>query len=368
MNIAILSMQKVINYGSVLQAYSLKRMIEEITNEKVYFIDIDNSDKLLVSGTVSTVEDYSKNGYSLKNAPWLVPRKLINKIKKNNYTKKIKEFQCKELDLQEKYNRQTYDLVFVGSDEVFVASKYICMQLYGKINNAKAIVSYAAAAGMAQFNNISNDDIPVVRNSLKNFRFMSVRDDHTKEYISNIYDGDIEKHVDPVLVGNLRKRVHKRIEQGPYMIVYAYAERISNFEEIKAIRKFAKKNGLKIICIGGQQLWADEFVALSPFDMLDYFRYTEYVITDTFHGIVFSMINHSKFAVLQRKSNEFKIQGVLKAFNLTQRFVSNLDDLEIILNADIDYETVDFRLDEERKRSKEYLENCILACSKGGEL
>ena len=39
MKIAILSMQRVINYGSVLQAYSLKEIIESITGEHVDFID-----------------------------------------------------------------------------------------------------------------------------------------------------------------------------------------------------------------------------------------------------------------------------------------------------------------------------------------
>ena len=45
MKIAILSMQRVINYGSVLQAYSLKEIIESITGEHVDFIDpiLDNT-------------------------------------------------------------------------------------------------------------------------------------------------------------------------------------------------------------------------------------------------------------------------------------------------------------------------------------
>ena len=40
MNIAILSMQKIITYGSVLQAYSLQQIVEDITGTKVDFIDI----------------------------------------------------------------------------------------------------------------------------------------------------------------------------------------------------------------------------------------------------------------------------------------------------------------------------------------
>ena len=44
MKIAILSMQKIINYGSVLQAYSLQQIVEDITGTKVDFIDIEEND------------------------------------------------------------------------------------------------------------------------------------------------------------------------------------------------------------------------------------------------------------------------------------------------------------------------------------
>lgn len=359
MKIAILSMQRVINYGSVLQAYSLKKIIEDITGESVRFIDIDSTEKIPVSGTITTYQDYSEKGLSIRNAPWLIFRKLSHRSKKNKYVQMIKDFQQNELDLNKKYNHENYDLVVVGSDEVFIAAKYICLQLYGKIDNAQNVITYAAASGMAQVENISKIDIETVRNALSNYKYMSVRDEHTKNYISELYNGDIQMHIDPVLAGELRKRNHKTVNRKPYLIVYAYAERIQDPVEVQAIKQYAKKKGLEIVCLGGQQLWADKFVPLSPFNMLDYFYNAECVVTDTFHGTVFSIINHCRFAVLKRKSNRFKIDGVLKIFGLSEHLIADIGNLQDILEKEIDYNFVDSILEREGKRTREYLKQCI---------
>ena len=58
MKIAILSMQRVINYGSVLQAYSLNKLIEDITNEPVDFIDPILENTLSVDMPVRDSDDY----------------------------------------------------------------------------------------------------------------------------------------------------------------------------------------------------------------------------------------------------------------------------------------------------------------------
>lgn len=55
MKIAILSMQKIINYGSVLQAYSLQQIVEDITGTKVDFIDIEENDLVNVNMPINLI-------------------------------------------------------------------------------------------------------------------------------------------------------------------------------------------------------------------------------------------------------------------------------------------------------------------------
>ena len=82
------------------------------------------------------------------------------------------------------------------------------------------------------------------------------------------------------------------------MIVYAYGTRIRKIEEIQAIKKFARKHKLKIIALEGVQNWCDDYIVADPFRMLDYFYYAEYVVTDTFHGTIFSIINRKSLQQL----------------------------------------------------------------------
>ena len=42
-------------------------------------------------------------------------------------------------------------------------------------------------------------------------KFISVRDSHTYDYVKNLYDGKMDRHLDPVLVGNLYKRKYNRV-------------------------------------------------------------------------------------------------------------------------------------------------------------
>ena len=91
-------------------------------------------------------------------------------------------------------------------------------------------------------------------------------------------------------------------------------------------------------------------------------KIADYVITDTFHGTIFSIINRKKFVTLIRESkgssygNQEKLQDLLDRLGLQARSFSNgKDNLYKSLSADIDYEKVFDVIDTERKHTMEYL-------------
>ena len=148
-----------------------------------------------------------------------------------------------------------------------------------------------------------------------------------------------------------------------YMIVYAYSNRISS-EESDYIKEYAKKNNLKVYAIGGAQKCADKFIDCSPFEVLAYFKNAEMIVTDTFHGSIFSIINHKSFVTLVRKSvgnkygNEEKLTDLLKRLKLENRITFNLQkDLEKILLENINYKNIDDIIKLHRKNTNEYLKN-----------
>ena len=146
-----------------------------------------------------------------------------------------------------------------------------------------------------------------------------------------------------------------------YMILYAYASRISNYEA-EWISDYARKKKLKVYAICGIQKCADHFVSCSPFEVLAYFRNAEEVITDTFHGSIFSVITHRPFSTLIRKSignsygNEEKLSDLLERLELSSRMTTNIEDVENINDKTIDYVRIDELLKKHRKVAKEYLQ------------
>ena len=67
-----------------------------------------------------------------------------------------------------------------------------------------------------------------------------------------------------------------------YIVVYSYNNRFSNENEINEIKKIAKDEQLKIIAVEGYQSWADEYLAVNPFQLFNVFKNAKYIFTDTF--------------------------------------------------------------------------------------
>ena len=77
-------------------------------------------------------------------------------------------------------------------------------------------------------------------------------------------------------------------------------------KEIEIIKKYAKKHKLYIVSVGFYHNWCDTCVDGSPIDILGYFKYAKYIITDTFHGSVISLITNANF-VAKIRTNRNKL-------------------------------------------------------------
>ena len=190
------------------------------------------------------------------------------------------------------------DCLVIGSDEVFNCIQKnsnvgYSLELFGKDNCAKKLITYAASFGNTTLEKLQKygkvNEIGIL---LRKFDAISVRDINSGTIIEELTGRIPAYNLDPVLTYDYMKCCDKipqiKIEE-KYLILYAYAGRISN-DEAKWIAEYAKKKKLKIYAIGGIQKCADQFVDCSPFEVLAYFRNAEEVITDTFHGSIFSII------------------------------------------------------------------------------
>lgn len=356
-------MQRIFNYGSFLQAYSLKQMIESL-NYDVRFVDYHPGNTIIATNTNGLNRKITKAIEAIKlQAP------LIEKIKFIRYKKNYAKNYFPLLDIGEEKNYTTNDLhtLVIGSDEVFN-----CIQsnsnvgfspdLFGKNSQAKRLVSYAASFGNTTLSKINKYGLnSKIKKWLKNFDAISVRDNNSACIVKELVGRDPQINLDPVLIYFNKENLNSHLKdikvKSKYLILYGYSGRFTP-SECKSIRKFADKKNLKILCIGGIQHCCDKFIDCDPFKVLGYFKNAEFIITDTFHGTIMSIINNKKFAVLVRSSgygNSQKLNDLLRRLELEKQKVFNLESLNDCFITDINYSLVNRKLAQERANAFEFL-------------
>ena len=373
MRIGILSMQRVVNCGSFLQAYALRQTVEDIAHAPVEFIDFQNP----LDGGVPAEESFAA-GALKRGKHLMLPQYRQSERRKINKRKFYRRWKADlpqlGLPARPAGPSGTYDLVVVGSDEVFNlcqftdAGKEVPWLLLGEGLETRRLISYAASCRQTDVRSLAEAGAEErSAGLLRRFDELSVRDENTEDTVRTLSGREALLHLDPVLVSRdfPRARTHRKPTRR-YLLVYAYSGRISDPGEIEAIRSFAKEKGLQIICLNNTQTWARKSVMVSPFDVLRWFEDAEYVVTETFHGAAFSIRTGARFAVFVRNSNRNKLGSLLDQFDLEDRVVTEGNPLKEVLERPMDQVRISFRLREERNRTMEYLREEIAKAADHG--
>lgn len=360
--VGIMSMQRIYNYGSFLQAYGLRKILQSL-NADVKFIDY-HPGKILVNHN-------EKNGIFRKVNKafdtFIISAPLKAKIDYVLYKKSYAEKYYPFLGINETYAYKTknLDLLVIGSDEVFN-----CIQdnpnvgfspdLFGANSKSHRLITYAASFGNTTLDKLINyNKEKEISKWLRAFNAISVRDKNSLDMVERLAQINPVENLDPVLIYDFMNKETLPDVKLPYkyLILYGYNGRFSK-KECKKIRKYAKSNNLKIVCIGGIQHYCDVFLNCAPLEVLSYFKNAECVITDTFHGTIMSVITQRKFITFIRRNgygNSQKLEDLLKKLNLTNRILTNLDQLDKELNTQISYDQTTKIIEKERRKSIDYL-------------
>lgn len=361
MKVGILSMQRIHNYGSLLQAYALKRILEGQGHE-VTFVDIITKDGMNLGHNNSNIIHKLINKRQYLDRYFI--RRVINSKKNSDLNKVFVESQKKYLAIGDEFmGAAGLDAVVIGSDEIFNSDSGcrwgITGQRFGNIPEVKTTISYAASCGYAGLGSCSAEEKEEISIALGKLKAISVRDDNTQTFVERIACRSAEINLDPVLIYGFEEEMRKveSVMAPPerYMVVYAYHNRISLPEEIHEIKKYAHNNKLKTIAIGGSQPWCDDFVILDPFQVLNYFKNAECIVTDTFHGVVMSAKFNKTVAVLIRNSNRNKLEDLVKRLKIKSACADTPSNISEILCQQPDYEASNRIVDTGRKIALNYL-------------
>ena len=267
---------------------------------------------------------------------------------------------------------RAYDAVVVGSDQLWLP-----MGLPTNFYNLQFVapgirrISYATSFGVS--------GIPWYQRSrtaryLQKMDFLSVREDRGAQICRVVAGRDAEVVVDPTLLLSCEQWLdlipnERRIAE-PYIFCYFLGSNPLCRSEALALRA---KTGFQVVTLRHLDdiIPSDEsFGDIAPYDVdpagfVNLIRNATYVLTDSFHGSVFSIINHKPFATFyrfeqsDRQSRNSRIDSLLSHLGLEDRLVAEPDRLSEVLGAAIDYRSVDKRLSEWSAASWDFLERAL---------
>ncbi len=366
MRVCILSMQAVNNYGSVLQAYALKKTLEGLGHQ-TFFINIQKGKDEVLNAQCQKLFYTNSTGRRTPNWVKAQLERVKNKIENLNMEFVFDRFREDYLQIKRHSDDNRYDVCVIGSDEVFnclQASKWgFDPQLYGDVKNAKVVTTYAASCGSTRNELLSEQLRTAIAESMSNLRSISVRDENTAQFVREITGREPVYNLDPVAIGDFTEEMQKANPANKlpahYCLVYSYKNRFSDPETINTILAYCEKHNLEPIAPYGNQSWIKKRKMLTPFELLKAFQNADCIITDTFHGALIGSKYGKNMAIVVRDSNREKLSDLTQRLKIEKHVLTDVKDLESILNIELDREQISAIMESERQKSVDYLRNCL---------
>ena len=349
----IMTLSAAENYGAVLQSHSLCKYLTEYYS---YSEIIDFTPKFIVGRYPLFYLNKSTFWTFIKSLIWSFVYYPIRKKKRNRFNLfRYKDSTYSKNKYIEHYTDDTYDQYIVGSDQVFNLELTEYDKEFFLLNVTHKKATYAASVGVSF---LSHKEKMILYRGLSGFCNISIREKVGCELIKGILaEKDVQYMIDPVFLNNEQywsKLASKRLYKNNYIIIYTFV----NFDLAYKIAKKINKNGVDIllICDSYKRQKSDvkNIKSVGPKEFLSLIKYSDYVITDSFHGTAFAIIFNKQFYSIPYKGTESRFIDLLDLFGLEDRLVKRFEEIN---ESHVDYSLFKQRLDFELKRTKSYFDN-----------
>lgn len=362
------------NYGQVLQAFALLSYLQSLGHE-VFFVDYEPVKKKPVRkpGAFNYLKDLLRN-YVVKNY-WKYKSCIFSK----KYPRDFSSFRKKYLptsgilykDYQQLQNNPPIaDALICGSDQVWNTDTAPDSTIFFLNFGAPEIIriSYAPSFGR---NNKDSNFIQFLSEQLKRFQAISVREEKGLEICKKAGFPQATHVIDPSLL--LKANKYQTLFPKDNIWdkenkIFCYFLNIKQSKEVhwNKIRTYAKRNNsdIRLTISSGlfpaTKLFGDiPYYAPSPEEWIHSIHQANYFISNSFHGIAFSIILHKEFIFMpfcgEREFMNERIFSLLSILKLQDRIYNPTKKIENQLEAPIDWISVDAILDKERQKSYEYI-------------
>lgn len=360
--VGILTFHRAINYGALLQTYALQTSIERLGG---YCEIIDYYNELIE-------KQYQKFSFSRARSFRDVAKFFLYASTRNRKYDKFRSFTSRHLHLSPVCRNQEdlirissrYDVLISGSDQIwnYRLSDSDTAYFLSFEKNRRKKNAYAASFGISE---IPEEKIEDYRDFLRDYNEITVREKRGAEILRSLTGREVEVALDPtlLLLQEEWEKIAKVNKKSDFILIYSFGLTST----MKSFAKMlSKETGFRIVFFPvsysvRHQINATYIKMASPEDYLGLFKNARYVVTNSFHGTVFSIIFNKPFFIERREENHpnsnSRFENLLNLLGLHEREIINGKN-DAIENP-IDYTCVNSILEQERMKSIAYLERIV---------
>lgn len=367
MNIAIITEPLSDNYGGILQNFALQHVLKEMGHHVITIrhknIDEINTTKIgLTTILFNSIKSFFGNFRRiLIRKPqymwyWVVDKDMRRRRENcelfiSKYITVSQNFETIQ-DINDFVTHEIFDCFIVGSDQVWrpcynVGYLYFNYLDFISSNNIKRI-AYATSFGTSDFI-YTEDQIKRCKSLINKFDAVSVREESALKYCNDLFSYDKAKLVlDPTLL--LNRTVYESLTKSDRDVnrgkLFCYI--LDNNEKTQdVIYDLCKAINIKASYVlpryGRKRNFRHQNTICSVQSFLISLMNAKYVLTDSFHGCVFSIIFNKPFVCI---GNEYRgndrFLTLQKLFNIESRFTNknDVESIKLILDKDLDWNQI----------------------------
>lgn len=373
--IGIITMHKVYNYGSALQAYALQTYIEEINPEEYRCEIIDYR-------YPNRTHSFSKTDKTVKKLVKVIRFDvfyLLKELLNFSRNKKFRSFWKTYFHLSKSYStadsikqkKLPYDLLVTGSDQVWNPryTKFDSVFMCDFSDNNVSRISFGPAIGQKKIEPALGK---MLQTYVGNYKYISIRDKSVEEELRTLLNKDVSVVCDPTLLLNskqwntLANKSRFSTKQG-YILLYILRYSFDPYPDVVSFINNIRDD-LKLPVI---TLYANKIVDIKNdyreiknadcYDFLALIKNAECIITTSFHGTCFS-INYRKpfYSIVDDTTKDSRIHDLLDSCGLENRMIKLKDINQDFIYSNVDYD--DTKINSYIDLSKNYLTNAIGDC------
>ena len=331
--VAILTINDYTNYGNRLQNYAVQEVLKSYDFDVITLVhNLDKStliakENYYQKSIYKTIKNYLKSHGKIRRiyrkmlskrrskSPLFVNARIETFKKFTNEFIKETDFVISDSDFPNDLNNR-FDYFVTGSDQVWNPHFRFCSEIdFLTFAQSNKRIAFSASIGV---NEIPSELKDKYKSFIAGFKAISVREIQAQKIVDGLTGRDATVLIDPTL--NLSKnqwlkvsKVHINKPINPYLLIYFLGDIPMKYKSF--IEDYAKLHSLEVVNLADKG--SEKYYTADPSNFIDYINDAHTFFTDSYHGIIFSILLETQFLIFERISGSPKMNSRLETLKMT---------------------------------------------------